>query len=115
MLLSARGLHDSRRHEPAVQSQILVAEHIDHVRESICRHLDLDGCQCSAVTDAEQAIHLAMQQPFDVIVTDIAIPPTTAAKFSQMIRRDTLCKKSAIIILTDRVNEPAALLALEHD
>jgi len=62
-----------------VPHRILVAEHRDQLRDSIC-HLRVDGYVCTAVGDSDKALLATADQGCDLIVMDIAIPPLAAAR-----------------------------------
>jgi DNA-binding NtrC family response regulator len=62
----------SRSHSPV--AQILVVDDEPLIRETLAEYLTQEGFQVTTCADGEQALNLAGQNPFDVVLCDMQLP-----------------------------------------
>lgn len=55
-------------------ARILVADDEDSVRSFVVRALELDGHEVSTAPDGGAALDIALQEEFDLLLTDIRMP-----------------------------------------
>ncbi len=93
--------------------RVLVVEDETNIRELICLHLGLEGHECVAVEDGREAIRLAIEQPFDLIVLDLMIPGVDGVTVCRAIRRDSANRETSILMVTARREESDKVVGLE--
>ena len=70
------------------RSRVLIVEDEEAIRELVGFHLDLTGYDCTSVADGRQALDLAVQRPFDVIVLDLGLPSLDGMTLCRTIRQE---------------------------
>lgn len=96
-----------------VRPRVLVVEDEAHIRELVCLHLGLEGHECVGVADGREALRLASERPFDLIVLDLMIPGLDGLTVCKAIRRVPANADVPILILTARREEADKVLGLE--
>ena len=54
--------------------RILVVEDEPNIRDLVCLHLGLEGYKCVPVADGKEAMSLASDKLFDLIILDLMLP-----------------------------------------
>lgn len=90
---------------------ILVVDDEPAVRQVFCRFLELRGHDVTACGSAEEALQLAKQHEFKVIVCDLLLPDANGLELAAQLRR--VPTQAAIIMLTGKPSEEAAKRARE--
>ena len=67
--------------------RVLLADDEESVRESLGMLLRLDSHEVVSVGDAEEALDRFRQWPFDLIITDYAMPGMTGSELAVQIKR----------------------------
>ena len=98
---------------PATRSHVLLIEDEEPIRELIEFHLDLAGMDCTAVADGREALRLALQRPFDIVVLDLALPTVDGITLCRTFRRDGPNREVPILMLTARREESDKILGLD--
>jgi two-component system OmpR family response regulator/two-component system alkaline phosphatase synthesis response regulator PhoP len=94
-------------------ARILVLEDDQHIRELVCLHLGIEGFACTAVGDGRDALRLAEQEQFDLLVLDVMTPGLDGVTVCRAVRRTPLNGGAPILMLTARREESDAVLGLE--
>jgi DNA-binding response OmpR family regulator len=95
------------------RSRVLIVEDEEAIRDLISFHLDLTGYDCTSVGDGREALDLAMQRPFEVIILDLGLPTADGIMLCQTIRASGVNRDVPILMLTARREEADKVLGLE--
>jgi DNA-binding response OmpR family regulator len=95
------------------RSRVLIVEDEEAIRDLVGFHLDLTGYDCTSVGDGHQALDLAVQRPFDVIVLDLGLPNLDGVTLCRTIRQEGVNRDVPILMLTARREESDKVLGLE--
>ena len=95
------------------RSRVLIVEDEEAIQELVGFHLDLSGYDCTSVADGRQALALAVQRPFDVIVLDLGLPSLDGVTLCRTIRQEGVNRDVPILMLTARREEGDKVLGLE--
>ena len=93
--------------------QVLIVEDEAHIRELVALHLSLEGYDCTPVADGRDALRLAQERPFDLIVLDLMLPGMDGVTICRAIRREGVNREAPILMLTARREEADKVLGLE--
>lgn len=74
---------------PDEQMTVLIAEDVQTSQFILSKQLTDAGCKCYIAEDGEKALELTMQQKFNMIIMDIAMPKLTGILATQKIREDS--------------------------
>jgi DNA-binding response OmpR family regulator len=99
----------SGRPEP----RVLVVEDEPNIRDLVALHLGLDGMRTTTLGDGYDALQLAKQEPFDLIVLDLMLPGLDGITLCRAIRREEHNSDVPILMLTARREESDKVLGLE--
>jgi DNA-binding response OmpR family regulator len=91
----------------------LVVEDEPHIRELVALHLSLEGLTCTQTGDGNDALRLAKDGHFDLIVLDLMLPGLDGVTVCRAIRRDSPNAETPILMLTARSEESDKVLGLE--
>jgi signal transduction histidine kinase/CheY-like chemotaxis protein len=72
--------------DPPPLLRLLLVDDDDRVRDSLARLLELAGHRVVAVADATSALELYRLQPFDLVLTDLAMPRTNGLELVRSLR-----------------------------
>ncbi|MBC8075103.1 MAG: response regulator [Chloroflexales bacterium] len=72
--------------DPPPKLRLLLVDDDDRVRDSLRRLLEQAGHRVSAVSDAASALEQYRQQPFDLVLTDLAMPRTNGLTLVRWLR-----------------------------
>jgi len=95
------------------QKQVLVVEDERHIRDLVCLHLGLEGYECVPVGDGRDALKLATERPFDLVVLDVMLPGVDGVTICRAIRRQGMNRDVPILMLTARREESDTVLGLD--
>lgn len=65
--------------------RVLYIEDNDQLRESITMLLQGDGREVCACINAEEALELDTQRPFDLVITDVTLPGMSGLELSERL------------------------------
>ena len=91
----------------------LIVEDEPNIRELVALHLSLEGLTCTQTGDGNEALRLAKDGPFDLIVLDLMLPGLDGVTVCRAIRRDSPNAGTPILMLTARSEESDKVLGLE--
>ena len=94
----------------APRPRILLAEDDDAVAYTLNDVLEDDGYQVKRAADGRQAVELASQHPFDLVLLDLEMPELDGFTVCRMLRSNERFKTLPILVLTVR-NDPQDILA----
>jgi DNA-binding response OmpR family regulator len=97
----------------SISRTVLVVEDEAHIRELICLHLQLEQLTCLQAGDGQEALRLARERPFDLIVLDVMLPGLDGVTVCGAIRRESRNTATPILMLTARREESDKVLGLE--
>lgn len=92
---------------------MLVVEDEESIRDLVCFHLDLAGYECVSIGDGTDALRLATEQTFDLLVLDLALPGLDGLRVCRVVRKEGPNRNVPILILTARREESDKVLGLE--
>src|SRR6266699_6053779 len=84
------GLHAPRPHailSPVDSRKVLVVEDERNIRDLVCLHLGLEGYECVPVADGKEAMAMAAEKPFDLIILDLMLPNMDGVTICRAVRR----------------------------
>ena len=84
-----------------------------HIRDLVCLHLGLEGYECEPVGDGKQALTLAAERPFDLVVLDLMLPGVDGVTVCRAIRRQGANRDVPILMLTARREESDKVIGLD--
>lgn len=91
----------------------LVVEDEAGISELVCLHLGLEQVKCVPAMDGIEALRLARQQRFDVIILDLMLPGIDGLTLCRTIRREAPNADVPILMVTARSEESDTVLGLE--
>lgn len=92
---------------------VLIVEDERNIRELVSLHLGLEGYRCTAVAEGQEALRLATEKPFDLIVLDLMLPGVDGVTICRAIRREGINREAPILMLTARREESDKVLGLD--
>jgi DNA-binding response OmpR family regulator len=95
------------------QRTVLVVEDEVHIRELICLHLEIERLSCVQVGDGQEALRLARERTFDLVILDLMLPGLDGVTLCRAVRRDSRNAGVPILMLTARREEADKVLGLE--
>lgn len=93
--------------------RVLVVEDDRHIRELVCLHLGLEGHDCEEAVSGTDALRLAQEKPFDLVVLDLMLPGVDGITVCRAIRRQGPNRDVPILMLTARHDESDKVVGLE--
>jgi DNA-binding response OmpR family regulator len=93
--------------------RVLVVEDERNIRELACLHLGLEGYECTPVADGKEAMALAAEKPFDLIILDLMLPNMDGVTICRAIRRVGPNRDAPILMLTARREEADKVMGLD--
>ena len=91
---------------PEVEDRkVLVVEDDRNIRELVCLHLGLEGYDCTPVADGKEAMALASDKRFDLIILDLMLPNMDGVTICRAVRRAGPNRDAPILMLTARREE----------
>jgi DNA-binding response OmpR family regulator len=92
---------------------VLVVEDEKNIRDLVCLHLGLEGYECVPVGDGKEAMMLAAEKPFDLIILDLMLPNMDGVTITRAIRRHGPNRDAPILMLTARREEADKVMGLD--
>jgi DNA-binding response OmpR family regulator len=105
--------HGSVEAPPDARPEVLVVEDEANIRELICLHLGLEHLECVQAADGQEALRLARERRFDVVILDLMLPGLDGMTVCRAIRRESMNSGVPILMLTARRDESDKVLGLE--
>ncbi len=93
--------------------KVLVVEDEPNIRDLVCLHLGLEGYECVPVGDGKEAMMLASEKPFDLIILDLMLPSMDGVTITRAIRRHGPNRDAPILMLTARREEADKVMGLD--
>jgi DNA-binding response OmpR family regulator len=93
--------------------KVLVVEDEQNIRDLVCLHLGLEGYECVPVGDGKQAMMLASEKPYDLIILDLMLPGMDGVTITRAIRRHGPNRNAPILMLTARREEADKVMGLD--
>ncbi len=94
-------------------ARVLVVEDEPNIRELVCLHLGLEGYQCEATGDGQDALKRTEAERFDLLVLDVMIPGLDGLSLCRAVRNGQLNHDVPILLLTARREESDKVVGLE--
>jgi DNA-binding response OmpR family regulator len=88
-----------------VKARVLIVEDEARIRDLVCLHLSSEGYTCVSAADGRQALQLAKDHPFDLVVLDLMLPGVDGLSVCRAIRREGINRDVPILMLTARREE----------
>ncbi len=92
---------------------ILVVEDEANIRDLVCLHLGIEGFACVQASNGLEALELAKQQAFALVVLDLMLPKLDGISVCRALRRGELNAAVPILMLTARLEETDKVLGLD--
>src|SRR5437764_11167133 len=93
--------------------KVLVVEDERNIRDLVCLHLGLEGYECTPVADGKEAMTLAAEKPFELIILDLMLPNMDGVTICRAIRRVGPNRDAPILMLTARREEADKVMGLD--
>ena|SRR5438874_4546822 len=93
--------------------RILVVEDEPNIRELVCLHLGFEGYKCVPVADGKEAMSLASDKVFDLIILDLMLPGVDGVTITRALRRHGPNRDTPILMLTARREESDKVMGLD--
>ena len=91
--------------------KVLVVDDEKLIVKGICFSLEQDGMEVTCAYDGEEALHLAQENKFDMILLDIMLPKMDGFEVCQAIREFS---NMPIVMLTAKGDDMDKILGLEY-
>ena len=92
------------------QQKILVVEDETTLRETLAYNLKREGYEVVATGDGGEALELARESQFDLIVLDVMLPTLDGLSIVRILRKE---QRTPIILVTARSGEVDRIMGLE--
>ena len=93
--------------------KVLVVEDEKNIRDLVCLHLGVEGYECVAVADGREAMLIAGEKTFDLIILDLMLPSMDGVTITRAIRRHGPNRDAPILMLTARREEADKVMGLD--
>jgi DNA-binding response OmpR family regulator len=95
------------------RASVLLVEDEAAIRDLVAFHLKLADYDFNTVGDGTEALRIAQQRQFDVIILDLLLPGIDGITLCQAIRREGPNREVPILMLTARADEADRVIGLE--
>lgn len=92
---------------------VLVVEDEQNIRDLVCLHLGMEGYECVPVGDGKDAMRLASEKAFDLIILDLMLPGLDGVSITRALRRQGPNRDAPILMLTARREEADKVVGLD--
>ena len=82
-------------------NKVLVVEDEPHIRDLVRFHLDLEGLSVEAVGTGDDALRIAGEEPFDVVVLDYTMPLMDGRETLEKLSERGITPPPVVIITGD--------------
>lgn len=86
-------------------AKILIAEDDQDIRELITLTLQFSGFEVGSAGDGVQALEMAQQEPFDLILLDVRMPRMTGYEVCRRLRDDAALRDTPVVFLSAKGQE----------
>ncbi len=93
--------------------KVLVVEDEKNIRDLVCLHLGVEGYDCVPVSDGKEAMLLAGEKSFDLIILDLMLPGIDGVTITRALRRHGPNRDAPILMLTARREEADKVMGLD--
>ena len=93
--------------------KVLVVEDEKNIRDLVCLHLGVEGYECVPVADGKEAMLLASERRFDLVILDLMLPGVDGVTITRAIRRHGPNRDAPILMLTARREEADKVMGLD--
>jgi DNA-binding response OmpR family regulator len=93
--------------------KVLVVEDEKNIRDLVCLHLGVEGYDCVPIADGREAMMLAGEKSFDLIILDLMLPGVDGVTITRAIRRHGPNRDAPILMLTARREEADKVMGLD--
>jgi two-component system OmpR family response regulator/two-component system alkaline phosphatase synthesis response regulator PhoP len=93
--------------------KVLVVEDEKNIRDLVCLHLGVEGYECVPVADGREAMLIAGEKSFDLIILDLMLPGIDGVTITRAIRRNGPNRDAPILMLTARREEADKVMGLD--
>jgi two-component system, OmpR family, response regulator VicR len=93
--------------------RVLVVEDEQNIRDLVCLHLGLEGYECVPLADGKDAMMLAYEKTFDLIILDLMLRGMDGVTITRAIRRHGPNRNAPILMLTARREEADKVMGLD--
>jgi two-component system OmpR family response regulator/two-component system alkaline phosphatase synthesis response regulator PhoP len=93
--------------------KVLVVEDEKNIRDLVCLHLAVEGYECVPVADGKEAMLLASERRFDLVILDLMLPGVDGVTITRAIRRHGPNRDAPILMLTARREEADKVMGLD--
>jgi two-component system OmpR family response regulator/two-component system alkaline phosphatase synthesis response regulator PhoP len=93
--------------------KVLVVEDEKNIRDLVCLHLGVEGYECVPVADGREAMLVAGEKRFDLIILDLMLPTIDGVTITRAIRRHGPNRDAPILMLTARREEADKVMGLD--
>jgi DNA-binding response OmpR family regulator len=93
-----------------IKQKLLVVEDETTLRETLMYNLKREGYEVAATGDGGEALELAREQKFDLIVLDVMLPSLDGLSIVRILRKE---QRTPIVLLTARSGEVDRIMGLE--
>jgi two-component system, OmpR family, response regulator len=93
--------------------KVLVVEDERNIRDLVCLHLGLEGYECVPLADGKEAITVASESAFDLIILDLMLPGIDGVTITRALRRHGPNRNAPILMLTARREEADKVMGLD--
>ena len=97
----------------STRPSVLLVEDEEAIRDLVSFHLTLADYDFKAVADGTDALRIAQQRQFDLIILDLLLPGIDGVTVCQAIRREGPNREVPILMLTARADEADRVIGLE--
>jgi len=95
------------------RASVLLVEDEEAISDLVQFHLDIAGFDTTIEPDGAQALRIAMERPFDIVILDLVLPGLDGISVCQAMRREGPNREVPILILTARAEESDRVVGLE--
>lgn len=95
------------------QPHILLVEDEDAIRDLVTFHLDLANFAYTTAADGIEALRIAQERSFDLVILDVLLPGLDGVTLCQAIRRGGPNQDVPILMLTARGEEADRIVGLD--
>ncbi len=93
--------------------KVLIVEDEKNIRDLVCLHLGVEGYECVPVADGKEAMALANEKSFDLIVLDLMLPDLSGTEICRRLRDQERTRDIPVIMCTAKGEEIDRVVGFE--